>query len=226
MLRSIPCSLIAALLTIGIAGVCHAQRDGGANETQAQETTAGGGTGETAISDGFDTGASLDRTERRGRDTGTFVGAAAPTTGDFSAVNADGNPLGGANSRLNQNPFTNFFNQLNRGANQFSNQQNQQNQIRIPLKLGFAKPPRPATEPVMSRNLTSSIQARFNRIERFGPDVQVALDGNTAVLSGLVADEDTRRLAARMVMLEPGVTDVRNELQVATFRSESLPNPD
>ena len=192
MLRSIQCSLIAGLMTLVAVGVCQAQQQGGGNQNQGQDAgggDAGGGLGGEGDATGdFTTGASLDRTERRGRDTGTFVGAAAPTAGNFSAVNAEGGALGGANNRVTQNPFTSFMNQFNQGANQFYNQQNQQNQIRIPLKLGFAKPPRPATQPVMARNLTNSIQARFNRIERFGPDLQVALDGNTAVLSGLVRD--------------------------------------
>jgi hypothetical protein len=47
-------------------------------------------------------------------------------------------------------------------------------------------------------------------------NIQVAVDGGTVILRGLVADDHGRRLAEGMVRLTPGVRDVRNELVVAT----------
>jgi hypothetical protein len=44
--------------------------------------------------------------------------------------------------------------------------------------------------------------------------ITVAMDGNTVVLTGRVANDDERRLAENMLRLSPGVRDVRNELQV------------
>jgi osmotically-inducible protein OsmY len=44
--------------------------------------------------------------------------------------------------------------------------------------------------------------------------ITVEVVGTTAVLRGRVSDEDEKRLVEGMVALEPGVHEVRNELQV------------
>lgn len=47
------------------------------------------------------------------------------------------------------------------------------------------------------------------------PNVAVAMDGPVATLTGTVDSEDLRTVAERFVKMEPGVTEVKNELQVA-----------
>ena len=47
------------------------------------------------------------------------------------------------------------------------------------------------------------------------PKVTVNIDGRTAVLTGTVASEHARKVAEAMAKLEPGVSEVRNELVVA-----------
>jgi BON domain-containing protein len=42
----------------------------------------------------------------------------------------------------------------------------------------------------------------------------VSVEGRTAVLQGVVASERDRELAAALVLFEPGISDVRNDLQV------------
>lgn len=50
-------------------------------------------------------------------------------------------------------------------------------------------------------------------ITRKGP-ISVSVAGRTAILRGVVASERDRRLAQMLVLFEPGVSDVRNELTV------------
>ena len=45
--------------------------------------------------------------------------------------------------------------------------------------------------------------------------VNVAMEGQIAVLRGEVKSQHDRDLIGRMLLLEPGVSDVRNELVVA-----------
>ena len=56
--------------------------------------------------------------------------------------------------------------------------------------------------------------ARIPRLRENGP-LTVEMDGRIAVLQGEVASEDARDLVARVVLLEPGISDVQNELRVA-----------
>ena len=60
--------------------------------------------------------------------------------------------------------------------------------------------------------MKSSIEASVSAVAGSGASVKV--DGETVVLRGTVASEADRRIAERMVMLEPGVRQVRNELTV------------
>lgn len=215
-------SLFAAPAPIWAQG----QTGGGNNDT-------GTGTGETgqAVAEGplgFDAGVSLERTERATRDTGSFVGASAPTVGNFGAVNEAGAGLGGAaGGPGQQGGFFNFFNQLN-SANQFNNQQNQRGQLRFRMSLGSGMPkaPSPATSPVIARQVGHTLQARFISIPRFAGPIEVNMEGGTAVLNGSVVDAETSLLAERLAMLEPGVLSVRNNLAVAPpVDPELLPTP-
>lgn len=51
-------------------------------------------------------------------------------------------------------------------------------------------------------------------LQRLG-SIQMTMQGQTLVLSGVVPTERARALAAQVVLLEPGVADVENRLQVA-----------
>ena len=78
------------------------------------------------------------------------------------------------------------------------------------LKVNFDFTPRPADDlnTQLARRLESSLRpGRSGRIE-------VSMEGATAILRGEVASERDRRLARLLLLLEPGISDVRNELTV------------
>jgi BON domain len=58
----------------------------------------------------------------------------------------------------------------------------------------------------------------------YGP-VRVQVEGQTAVLRGIVATEHERDLAGQVAMLEPRVSHVQNELEVASDLIPSPPQP-
>lgn len=129
------------------------------------------------------------------------------------------------------------FNQLGRSSNQFmqqlnrtigggnrNRQRNQQNQeenaelmVRVKLNVAFDHArPQPAA-------VASTVRARLNSIlERrniAAPDVEIV--GDAVVLRGTAASESERLVIEKLVSIEPGVSEVRNEMTVAG----SLPVP-
>ncbi|MCR9295519.1 MAG: BON domain-containing protein [bacterium] len=102
-------------------------------------------------------------------------------------------------------------------------QQGQQGQttIRASIKLGFDVP-RPS-----GLTRANNIADRLSRIP-FATDlssVNLQVAGDTVVLSGTVDSSDTARKLEGLLMLEPGVYNVRNELQVLGEGATNTPPP-
>ena len=98
--------------------------------------------------------------------------------------------------------------------NQSNNQRGATNQIQLPVRpqIAFEYPqPPPAV-------IATSLDAQIGRIADRGPafrGIRFAVEGTVVTLTGFVPDENTKRVAAALVRLEPGVRDVQNELVVA-----------
>ena len=110
----------------------------------------------------------------------------------------------------------NQFGNLNRMNNMFGGRTGQRGPTRMNLRtsvqLGSTAPPAQAPTVIGERVQTQI--ARISRIQEMG-SVTVELEGRTAVLRGQVATEQDRALVGRMLLLEPGISDVRNELTFA-----------
>lgn len=102
------------------------------------------------------------------------------------------------------NTFGQFGNQAGMAGTQ------QQRQIRTSVRIGPS-----GNMPVMGARV-QSFQSRLPRIPAISDSdqVDVKMDGATAILTGTVASPRDRELVARLILLEPGVRDVRNELEV------------
>lgn len=134
----------------------------------------------------------------------------------------------GGQATGNNNQFANLFSQIGRQMNQGGNfnQQGGRNSarptIRIPLKLGFA--PQPVSVPQFTSRFESRL-ANLSAINTISP-IHVAMEGSTAVLTGVVATEQDRQLAEGVASLEPEVETVRNEITVqAAAGAEGLNSP-
>lgn len=97
----------------------------------------------------------------------------------------------------------------------------QQDPIRSAVRVGFTPPT------VQPQQVAQELTARLSQIPALrnsanGANVQVSLDGNVAVLKGTVPTNHDRLVLERLLLLEPGVDKVQNELVVAeTNRSPS-----
>lgn len=106
---------------------------------------------------------------------------------------------------------------MNSQSGQQSNSQSAKSTIRATAKIRFPYS-RPAATQV-SRNVMS----RWNRIplpEKFD-GVSLNFDNGVATLTGQVATAEEKRMAEKLILLEPGVSSVQNQLEVvATEGSE------
>ena len=79
------------------------------------------------------------------------------------------------------------------------------------LEIDFSYSPLPATD------LRATLEQSLNNapaLAGLGP-IQLRLEDRTAILAGVVATEHERALAEQLVLLEPGISRVRNLLVVA-----------
>ena len=83
-------------------------------------------------------------------------------------------------------------------------------------EVSYAATIRFTPAPVVVPAVRADLQALFDRSSAISQpgSVRVETDGNVIVLRGRVADEDEKRLVEGMVRLEPGVREVRNELEI------------
>ena len=96
------------------------------------------------------------------------------------------------------------------GGGNNSSRNSGRNALRIPFRIGFQMPAIPS--PV----LKASVQRRITKLPglKTGNKVVVVIEKETAVLQGTVIDSDQSDLLAGLMLLEPGVYKVRNELVV------------
>ena len=179
----------------------------GGNNTSSR---GGSGTGTGSATAPVGQGTQLSGSERfldQNRQ-GAFVGADTSDAGNALSMQ-------GANQRGMQGlqGLSSMFSQLGRGGqpnNGDSGRQGGRTQLRIPLRVGFP------SKPIATTRVSAAFQTRLTKLpglKGVGP-VEASLEGETVVLRGRVATESERQLVADLASLEPGISDVRNEIVV------------
>ncbi len=184
----------------------------------------GGGQGPSGAGDIGSVG-QQDTNARYMRDNrqGAFVGADAGDTSFVGAASAGTSQA--RNVRRGGGGRTN--------VNQGGGRGRQRNEVRVVLQLGFT-PPKPAS--IAPRRAPAQVASRLaGRMERSSwiqnrSPLKVQIDEGIATLQGVVSTEHDRVLAERLVLLEPGIRTVTNELQIepvapATQEAPSLLKP-
>ncbi|HPM80229.1 MAG TPA: BON domain-containing protein [Candidatus Anammoximicrobium sp.] len=197
-----------------------AAADSNTNTTNNQTTnaTTSGDTG-TA---GQITGS--ERFLRENREAGQMVGGDVQGVGNLRGQTDGGSQstssmFGGQSGYSTRSMMSNLMNSGMFG----SSRQQQRQQLRVPLRIGPNSFPFSSATPAVATGPNLRVQ---NRLARLPPlkdrgSVQVEMEGQVAVLRGAVTSQHERDLVARLVLLEPGIADVRNELQVGS----ATPNP-
>jgi hypothetical protein len=142
--------------------------------------------------------------------------------GGLGMNNLGGGLGGGLGGNLGRNQFGQMGNRGQQGRSQYATP------ARPRVTVGFS--PELAAENAITTGISQrmtqlgSRQGRAIQIQTRGP-VQVSLQGRTAILRGVVATEHDRAVAARVALLEPGVSQVQNELQVGSAPVSGGPSP-
>ena len=79
--------------------------------------------------------------------------------------------------------------------------------------------------PTSMAELSARTTSRFKNLpaaKRF-PNVKASYENGALVLRGSVATEKEKKMMERLMMLEPGVDSVKNELQVQRSTPEQIP---
>jgi hypothetical protein len=100
------------------------------------------------------------------------------------------------------------------GFNSTQNQ-NSKTQIRTTMRLGF-RYPRPNVQAVSQR-----VQGRWVRlpVSNSIKGVSMNFDNGVATLTGKVATAEEKRMAEKLILLEPGVSSVQNQLEVTAIEA-------
>ncbi len=142
-----------------------------------------------------------------------------------TATGTFGSQQGGGNSQFGLGNFggLNSFGGLGglgaygMSRNMFRSQNMQQNtqttaKIRTRTKLGFTQPLPPSS--AVTANFNGVIQRVLARGDYGRGSVNIVMEGSVAVLQGTVDSAHARDVAERLALLEPGISEVRNELTV------------
>ncbi|MBC8356431.1 MAG: BON domain-containing protein [Planctomycetes bacterium] len=153
------------------------------------------------------------------RDASSFIGGAASTilgaqggTGTNTALRGGLSGIGGLGG----------FGRGNTGlGGQANTQATFEPQIRFRITLGFSYPR------VAGPKISAQFARRLTRIPQLASArmVSVSMEDRTAVLAGQVESEHERTLIEKLALMEPGVSEVRNEMTVKAM-PELLPLPE
>lgn len=205
------------LVLLSLTSAAHAQLTTGGIGGSTGSTGIGGSTGSTGS-----TGAIGGATGTTGSTATTATTANSVTLGSnaaqtFVGANATQGFVGGATATNNQQRSNRQFQAL-----QNNNQQRTQQatgtprSIKTTLKVSFAFPSAPqliTAGRMANANVPSMNRFVPQRPELAGIDVNLTSNG-LAVLTGSTSNEETRRLAANLMRIQPGVRKVDNQVVV------------
>ncbi len=207
-----------------------------------------GGTGGGTATGGTQTTGSTGTQTQTG-DTGGTTYTGAQTGGGGSAATGTGAPIGGASgpaqfslsgtggsaagrgtgtrgtiggqrSQTGAGRATGIGTNIGGAGRTTSQQTNRQNSQRAQYVTRFEfAPASPQESQVSTIELRASIEQSLTAAVPTG--VSAVLDGSAVILKGTVSSSAESKLAERMMMLEPGVRSVKNELVVAQGSSAS-----
>jgi hypothetical protein len=168
-------------------------------------------------------GISSDQLLRSARGANNFVGADSNDNRNFLGYT---NSTSGSSNTSNYGPsrLTNSQLGTSRNSNAYTNRSQQRSYGQGSSRYGRSTvTPRPtydlgfdyAGPAAASLNTKLSTRLSSSPALRLGTPVQVSLENGTAVLRGTTRSEHERRLLEQLLLLEPGVRDVDNQLTVS-----------
>lgn len=176
----------------------------------AQQTNTGDTGNAAAGGDqiGLDAAEVFDNVER-----GDTIGATGSTGQGFSSLSAANGGGGGGGGALGGGGGFGGFGGLGGFGSLFGNTQASQNStpiIRTRIRSAVQVAPTPP------RQVQQQVTGRLRALPTQSPvrNLNVQMQGRTAVVSGVVNSERDRRMSELLLMLEPGVRSVENRVMI------------
>ena len=218
MLRSTGIAAVALIVITSAAEKSSAQMFGprsfGSSSLQPQSNPGGGSFGGLTGAPGVGGGAvggtnpttTSPRFARESRATGDFVGSDGNTGRRPVGALQAGNVLGNQAAALEAVERRVPENLLNPPRPPLSRTRMYEPKLNVAFQF--------VARPADTVNL--SLQSQINRLAVGGRSLQVttSVNGSTVRLEGLVGTEDEKALIGQMVLFEPGISAVENDLQV------------
>ena len=149
------------------------------------------------------------------RQPGQFVGT------DANAAQSVMSAMYGSETNMPQNTYQSMNTQtVAQPSMQLNNGMQQTPQFRTRMAIGFSYAPANAT--AVAATLVKRLQGRHG-IKSSAP-IEVAVQGQTAILRGEVLSDHDRLLAEQLLRLEPGIWLVQNELKVSSAAAATPKN--
>lgn len=183
------------------------QRQGSLQQGLSLGQPSGLGTGSQSFGSRYGLGGNVraaDRYSRSGRGAGNFIGALEPGGGFVGLQQSETAPAARSAVTAAPAPPTR--------VNRVPTASTSQNRPYAPrLRVDFDRPAVAAT--ALAGTLSNRLAGLLNQ-NRVQGQLELAVEDSTAILRGTVASTKQRTLVEQLVRLEPGVGQVRNELQV------------
>ena len=211
-------SLASAACAQGTIGTGGTTGTGGLGSTTGGTSTAGQSTGGASTGQTGATGSGLSGQSSFGGTVPGQTTTASNATDTFIGSNATTGFVGGSSQAGNQQGTNRQFQALQNNTSQQSTSQQSGTvrEIRSTLRVGFAFPS--ASQSQINGSLASANIASLSRFLPIRPElagIDVALNSNgIAILTGSAPTVETRRLAANLIRLQPGVRKVDNQIVV------------
>lgn len=200
---------------------------------QTSATQSGGDAAATGTASSQQVLAGSDRFLQRNQNPGQVIGADRAGVGNLLGTDQTTGQNGTNRGQQGQNRFGAggfgaFGNQF--GGNSLDSLAaygalnsiaNRRAQLRMPVQLDRNLTLAGVVAPQIRVTNITTRMSRIQRLQQMG-SMTVAMDGRTAVVSGSVATAEDRELVAKMLLLEPGVADVKNELAVLSPEPAAL----
>lgn len=198
-------------------------RSTGASNSGSLNGLSGGTGGAAGAAGAMGSGAPTGERFVRGNRSGAFVGAdtadGASNSYSQQAGGMAGGLGGGLGGAMGNQMMMQAFRQSQQGQSRTGNQQQNKLAVRVPFRVDYM------AQPQLTTTFTSRMQTRYSNLPALKGkgSIEPVLEGEILVLRGQVESEADRQLAEDLLSLEPGVSQVRNELVVVLPVSAPVP---
>ncbi len=112
------------------------------------------------------------------------------------------------------------LNEMRESRRQHRANRNQKPAVHVQLRPLFTVPQPSASE------LNTQVRTQFDRaLPSVAAATHISINNGTATLVGTTGNEYDKQLAAKMLSLQPGITQVENRLTIVSGQAETLPIP-